>query len=86
MSETATSPGLPAEPRGKTGKDGDWKEIRHVERYCRTGSIMTGMLSVVDAFWGEVENASQRKAGRAMNVDLLDLATKSYQRRQSKFQ
>ena len=45
MSETATSPALLAGLRVKTGKDGHWEEIRHAERYCGTGSIMTGMLS-----------------------------------------
>ena len=82
MSETATStsPGLPAELRGRgmTGKDGDWEEIRQVERSCRTGS---GMLSATVTVWSSM----QSEEGHAMNVDLLDLATESYQRRQSKF-
>ena len=45
VSETATSPGLLTElRRGKAGKDRNREEIRHVERSCGTGSIMTGML------------------------------------------
>ena len=69
MSETTTSPALPAElRRGKTGKDGHWKEIRYVESYCRAGSVMAGMLSATmgsfDVFWGEAVNASQRKVAR----------------------
>ena len=81
VSETATSPGLPAELRGKTGKDGDWEEIRQVERGCRTGSIMTGMLSAMVTVW----SLMQSEEGHAMNVGFLALATESYQRRQSKF-
>ena len=41
------SPGLLAELRGKTGKDGHWEQIRHGERNCRTGSTMTGLLSAM---------------------------------------
>ena len=52
VSETATStlPGLPDElrGRGKTGKDGDWEEIRHVESDYDWNVECDGV--VIDAF------------------------------------